>query len=301
MPPSYQPQGQYGHQQGPYQPQQGPYTPQQGPYNPQPGPYNPQQGPYNPQQRPYQPGYGPQPQFQPQQSPYQQYPQPYAPQDDQPTSAPAYEMIIGCGGEQPFMIPGTCRTVSHRHTRFWVDDNGNWFIEDLTGPQGNGTYIRDSSGEFRRINRKRIDRDSVIRLGAGGYNAFTFYANRIIAPDDFSFEFTLLQKQLREIQNEQQRLEAENERKAKKIKNVRLVGGCIAGLSAIGALFSMPGFIGVMAISGAIAGLLPAPNPKELKALLERKKSIMVCPKCFQPISETAIMNRLCPQCKAKG
>lgn len=263
-------------------------------YQPQ-APYFPQQGnPYGPQQHPYQPMREPLP-------PYQD--PPFGPQQEyeQSSSAPAYQIIIGCGGEQPFMIPGTCRTVSHRHARFWVDDNGYWFIEDLTGPNGNGVYIRDSNGEFRRIIRKRIDRDTVIRLGAGGHNAFTFFANRIIAPDDFSFEFTLLQRQLREIQQEQQKLEIENEQKAAKIKKVRTTGIVIGALSAVGALFGMPALLGVTLISGGIAALLPSPDQKALKALLEKKKSIMVCPKCFQPVSETSIMNRICPLCKAQG
>lgn len=213
-----------------------------------------------------------------------------------------YEMIIGKGGQQPFIIPGTCDAVSHNQARFWVDDNGNWFIEDLTGVNGNGTYVRDSTGIFRRIKTKMIDRDTVIRLGCGGHHSFTFYANRFIAPEDFSFEFDLLQHQLRSIQQEQAVLEAENEKKVKRMKLIRGTGGVITIAIMIYSAVTQS-FLGLApaAITGALSAFLPAPDQKQLKALMEKKKNILVCPNCFNPISETAVYNRVCPMCKAKG
>lgn len=213
-----------------------------------------------------------------------------------------YEIIIGNGGQQPFIIPGSCRAVSHNHARFYVDDNGNWFIEDLTGPNGNGTYVQDCNGVFRKIQTMTIDRDSVIRLGCGGHNSFTFYANRIIAPDDFSYEFSLIHERLREIQQEQVRLEADNEKKSKRIKTIRTVGGFLTLVFlGVGLVTGSPLGFAPAALSGGIAAFLPAPDQKQLKALMERKKSVMVCPRCFSPISEAAIYNRVCPLCKAKG
>ena len=213
-----------------------------------------------------------------------------------------YEIIIGNGGEQPFTIPGSCRAVSHNHARFYVDDDGNWFITDLTGPTGNGTFIRDSNGEFRRINTKMSDRDTVIRLGSGGHNSFTFYANRIIAPDDFTFEFDLLHRQLNDIRQEQLMLEAENEKKAKRIRGIRL-GGAVLTISFIAVSLITGSALGVApaVLSGAVSAFLPTPDQKKVKDLIERKKTSMVCPKCFSPISETAVYNRVCPLCKAKG
>lgn len=213
-----------------------------------------------------------------------------------------YEIIIGRGGQQPFTIPGTCEAVSHHHARFTVDDDGNWFIENLTGPGGNGIYIKDCNGTFRRTEAKMIDRDSVIRLGSGGHISFTFYANRIIAPDDYSYEFDLIQAQLREIQQEQSRVEAENEKKARKIKAIRAASGVVTlGLLAYAAVMKSPGGFAPAAISGAVTALLPSPDQKRLKAVLEKKKALLLCPKCFSPISEAAIYNRACPMCKAKG
>lgn len=213
-----------------------------------------------------------------------------------------YEIIIGNGGQQPFTIPGNCRAVSHNHVKFTVNDDGNWFIEDLTGPNGNGTYVQDCNGVFRRIHTKMIDRDTVIRLGCGGHNSFTFFANRIISPDDFSYEFDLLQARLREIQNQQTLLEAENEKKAKRIKVIRGIGTAIAAIFAIYSfIFQAPMGIGITVIAAGIATLLPSPDQKKIKALLEKKKAILVCPKCFLPINEASVYNRACPMCKAKG
>lgn len=213
-----------------------------------------------------------------------------------------YEILIGRGAQQPFIIPGNCNAVSHHHARFQVDDDGNWSIQDLTGPNGNGTFVQDSTGVFRRIQTKMIDRDTVIRLGSGGHNSFTFYANRVIAPDDFSYEFGLIHSRLHALQEEQARLEAENEKKARRIKAIRTTGTLIAAISALlSFVASMPGVIGVTVVAGGIATFCPAPDQKKLKALLEKKKALLVCPKCFQPISETALYNRMCPLCKAKG
>lgn len=213
-----------------------------------------------------------------------------------------YEIIIGREGQQPFPIPDTCKAVSRAHARFIVDDNGNWFIEDIKGPQGNGTFVMDANGEFRSIQSKMINRDSVIRLGSGGYKSFTFFANRIIAPDNFSYEFNLLNDRLRAIRQEQSLLEAANEKKAKKIKVIRAASGVITlGLLAYAAIMKSPAGFAPAAISGAVTALLPAPDQKQLKALAEKKKAILVCPRCFSPISETAVNNRVCPLCKAKG
>jgi len=213
-----------------------------------------------------------------------------------------YEIIIGRGAQQPFIIPGNCNAVSHNHARFMVDDDGNWFIEDLTGPNGNGTYVRDCNGIFRRVQSKMIDRDSVIRLGCGGHNSFTFYANRIIAPDDFSFEFDLIQTQLRDIQDEQARLEAKNEKKTKRIRTIRAAGGALTiTFIAISLITGSALGVAPAVLSGAVSAFLPTPDQKQFKAILEKKKAILICPKCFSPISEAAVYNRVCPLCKAKG
>lgn len=213
-----------------------------------------------------------------------------------------YEMIIGHGAQQPFTIPGSCSAVSHRHAMLRVDDMGNWYIDDLTGPQGNGTYIRDSEGIFRRITSKMIYRDSIIRLGSGGHNSFTFYANRIIAPDDYSYEFDLLHQQLMNFAQEQATLEAENEKKGKRMKYIRMGCGVLTAAFVLYSFISgnSVGFAPA-AVSGALTAMLPAPDQKPLKQLMERKKTMLVCPKCFNPISEIAINNRVCPMCKAKG
>lgn len=212
------------------------------------------------------------------------------------------EIIIGRGGQQSFIIPGSCGAVSHEHTRFWVDENRNWIIEDIKGPAGNGTFVMDEQGEFRRITIKMIDRDTIIRLGPGGHNSFTFYANRLISPDDYSYEFDLLESKLNAVKREQQMLEAENEKKQNRVKNLRMIGGGLTILVLVGG-FLLGGVGGAMpsVVVGAITGLLPGPDTKALKNLERKKRAFLLCPKCFAPISETTVYNRICPSCKAKG
>lgn len=213
-----------------------------------------------------------------------------------------YEIIIGRGGQQPFIIPGDCGAVSHEHTRFWVDESGHWIIEDIKGMAGNGTYVMDAQGVFRSIKTKMIDRDTIIRLGPGGHNSFTFYANRLIAPDDFTYEFDLLESKLHEIKREQQTLEAENEKKQVRVKNLRMVGGALTIVMLVGG-FLLGGVGGAMpsVVVGAITGLLPGPDTKALKNLEKRKRALLVCPNCFLPISEANAYNHKCPSCKAQG
>lgn len=213
-----------------------------------------------------------------------------------------YEIIIGRRAQQQFVIPDSCDAVSRQHARFWVDDNGNWFIDDLTGGRGNGTFVRDSTGAFRRIQTKMIDRDTVIRLGCGGHHSFTFYANRIIAPTNYSYEFDLLQRQMRELRQEQATIETANEKKAKRLKLIRGGSALVTlGIMAYSALTKSYLGLAPAAITGAVTALLPTPDQKQMKELLERKKNLLLCPCCFNPISEAALYNRVCPMCKAKG
>lgn len=213
-----------------------------------------------------------------------------------------YEIIVGRGGQQPFIIPGSCGAVSHEHARFWVDQAGNWIIEDIKGPAGNGTYVMDAQGEFRSVRSKMIDRETIIRLGPGGHNSFTFYANRFIEPEDFSFEFDLLESKLGQIKQEQMFLETENEKKQARVKNLRMVGGVLTIAMLVGG-YILGGVGGAMpsVVVGALTGLLPGPDTKALKALEKKKRALLVCPQCFLPISEANLYNHKCPSCKAHG
>lgn len=214
-----------------------------------------------------------------------------------------YTLTIGRNGEQPFTIPGTCQAVSHEHARLLVDESGNWTLEDLKPPPyGNGTYVRDADGEFRLITKKRIGLDTVIRLGCAGHNGFTFYANRLVAPDNFSYEFDLLEAKLTDIRRRQLMIEAENEKKQKRIRGIRIGSGVLTlGILATTMITGSGLGIAPAMLTGAVTALLPGPDQKALKALLEEKKNILVCPSCFSPISEADALNRACPRCKAKG
>ena len=65
------------------------------------------------------------------------------------------EFIIGRQGTQPFPISDAYYHVSTRHALITIDEQGQWWIEDLNST--NGTYIQDSTtGEFVRVQKKRI-------------------------------------------------------------------------------------------------------------------------------------------------
>lgn len=204
--------------------------------------------------------------------------------------------IVGRCGNQPFKI--TADGVSAEHAKITIRD-GLWFIEDLNSK--NGVFIRNAEGEFVRVYKKQIDKDTVIRLGQGGHHSCTFMANRLCAEEnDFSYEFMMLKKIRKELAAEEARQEQINHR-----------NGWIAKCSGLVVVFVCM-FLGkyididsnlkylLIAFAPILTGLFFRKDSVKLKTIKARKKNLIVCPKCGKPLSGYEVDNMQCSSCKAK-
>lgn len=204
--------------------------------------------------------------------------------------------IVGRCGNQPFKIAAD--GVSAEHAKVIVRD-GQWFIEDLNSR--NGVFIRNEKGEFVRVYKKKIDEDTIIRLGQGGHHSYTFMAHRLCAAEnDCSYEFMMLKKKLAELSEEEIRLDTISSR-----------NGWIAKCSGVGMVFIcilLGKFIHIdsnlryilIAFAPILIGLAFRNDSLKLKEIKARRKCFIVCPKCGKPLSDFEVENMQCNSCKAK-
>lgn len=211
----------------------------------------------------------------------------------------AHTFIIGRGGNQPFKI--TADSVSTEHARVTIDDNGVWTIEDLDS--ANGTYIRNTDGEFNQVFKKTIDEDTIIRLGRGGHHGHVFTAHQLVStPGDYSYEFRQLKKALVHQSELEAKLQAKAERNGwiSKCAGMGAVALC-ALLGSIDGISIDPNTRYVLIASAPIlVGLLFRNDNNALKQLRQKRQKLIVCPKCGRPLSEFDVENMICPACKAR-
>lgn len=205
--------------------------------------------------------------------------------------------VIGRCQESAIDIPDHCTAVSHRHARITPAEEGHWLVEDCQST--NGTFLRDTEGEFRRIYAKEVARSDVLRLGEGG-GSFTFTTHRLENPTDgFAYEF----RQLRRLLAEQKKAE---ERKEKAMVRNGWISRC-SGIVAliifllIGSLKNVsidPTFRYVLIASAPVlVGFLLQGDAAAIKRLRRRRERLLVCPKCFRPLSEMEIEQGKCFKC----
>ena len=216
------------------------------------------------------------------------------------------EFIIGRNSDSAIAVPADKLGVSGQHVRIVIDDDGVWHLEDLKS--ANGTYIRDDNGDYQRVYKKTINRNTVIRLGQQGHNSFTFMASRLIAPDNsYEYEFMHLKKLLARQAEEEEALERRNARNMKIVK----AASPIAMALCIGAQYIIPGMKndanlnlwisrGAMAVAPVAIGMFFGIDARGMKQLKQKRLKILTCPKCNYPVSEFDIQNMQCSRCKAK-
>lgn len=215
------------------------------------------------------------------------------------------EYLIGRCPDSSVKIPGDRTAVSTKHLKIYVDDSGQWKLEDLGS--SNGTYIKDEEGHFQQIYTKVITEDTVIRLGGQGHNSFTFWAHQAVEPEEnYAYEFGRLKKLLAKQQEEEEELEKHNSRNMTivKLSSPLALGLCVIAQVAIPRLGQDPNLNlwisrGVMGIAPFIMGVFFGINTKQAKSLRQKRQRVLVCPKCSFPISEFDIQNRQCSRCKA--
>lgn len=216
------------------------------------------------------------------------------------------EFLIGRAADSPITIPADKVGVSGSHVKISIDENGRWEVEDLNS--ANGTYVRDEDGNFQRVFKKKIDEDSIIRLGQGGHNSFVFMAHRVIAQDNsYEYEFRKLRNLLKCQMEEEEALELRN---ARNMKIVKAASPLAMGLCVV-AQYAIPGLKddanlnlwisrGAMALAPVVIGMFFGIDAHAVKSLKQKRIRLLTCPKCGYPVSEFDIQNMQCSRCKAK-
>ena len=104
-------------------------------------------------------------------------------------------IILGKEGQQPFNIFQT--GVSRQHAKVTIDEQNQWFIEDLGS--ANGTFVRrESDGTLVRVGKLQITPLSYICLGPDNAHGCRFYARQVL-PDNagrFNDEFVYMNEKM---------------------------------------------------------------------------------------------------------
>ena len=215
------------------------------------------------------------------------------------------EYIIGRGGTQPFTIADSCRGVSHKHARLTITDSGEWWIENLSGPQGNGVFLKTGPNNFERVEKRRIDEDTIIRLGEGSHLSYTFMAHRAVElPGNYAYEFLDLRKRFNLYKKAIADVEAENKRRSKMANTIMTIFIVLSVGIVLWSWLSGHGLNGMspMLFTGLVATLsrtMFGPKTDQLKKLMALRQTEFVCPVCGMPMSDFAIANLKCQACKS--
>ena len=220
-----------------------------------------------------------------------------------------YTLIVGREGNQPFPILE--EGVSRQHLQVTVPDrmDGVWSVKDLGS--SNGTFVQQKDGTFVRMTGiRQLSWNTVIRMGPDNMYGRTFWLCQLTQtdPNDFSLQFTELNRQLNAFSAEKQRRIEKQEDERKKAVYTRV----IISLSILALAFILPEIIpGMndkaamtfrivgMGISGPILLLLGIRKKKD--DMSKDYKTVFRCPngKCGRPLSEYDIRRGQCPACKA--
>lgn len=209
----------------------------------------------------------------------------------------AQEFIIGRAGTQPFTISDNCQGVSHRHARITIDDSGEWWIENISGPGGNGVFIKTGPDHFERVEKRKITEDTIIRLGEGTHLSYTFMAHRTIErPGDYSYEFKALRQRFKQYKQAIADLEATNKKRTKLANSIMVAFFVIAIPLALTQGVTAMVFSGLI---GTISRIVFGPKTEQMKKLMALRQTEFTCPVCGMPMNDMAIKNMKCLACKS--
>ncbi len=219
-----------------------------------------------------------------------------------------YTMIVGREGNQPFPILE--EGVSRQHLQVVVPDRMEdiWTVMDLGS--SNGTFVQQKDGTFERMQgTQKLSWNAVIRMGPDNMYGRTFWLCQLTQtdPNDFSLQFTELNRQLNALSTEKQRrIEKQEEERKKAIYTRAIISVSILVFSLV-----LPGLLGIeqqtamtirilgMGIAGSILPIFFL--GKKSNNALKDYKAVFRCPngKCGRPLTEFDIRRGQCPVCKA--
>lgn len=217
----------------------------------------------------------------------------------------AQEFIIGRQGNQTFPIADTYQGVSRKHARLTIADDGQWWIENISGAKGNGVYLKTGPDRFERVEKRRISEDTIIRLGEGTHLSYTFMAHRVIGrPGDYSYEFQALRKRFSQYKQAMQDLEDENKKRQKTVVNIRIYSMVIGVVLTVIMCLNKVNLMGASplifcSLIATMAGQAFGPKPDKMRKLSQIRQAEFVCPVCGNPMTDMAINNLRCQACKS--
>lgn len=222
------------------------------------------------------------------------------------------EIIVGRSGNQPFKIDDKKYYHVHgEHAKITVLDDKRWMLEDLKNGDGNGVYVRNDMGVFKRVIRQEISPKDTIRLGPEGVHSFVFTAYKVndkSGTDSPSVKETPYKREFIELKKRYKMFGKEEERLEKLVKRHRQLERVVPSLGMGVMCLPLDNFgLNPMMVRGAVLVLALAGtwfisrgDSDKLKELRERKEALLVCPCCQRPLSKYDIKNRRCTMCKAE-
>ena len=212
-------------------------------------------------------------------------------------------------GNNVYIVPEDCTTVSSPHAKLTVNNSGLWQLEDLNSK--NGTYVRNDKGEFERVFNLQITPDTVIRFGVAGHMSHTCWASHIKSwyegnKNDYFYEFDRVQRIAAEFNDKLAKQESIAERHnwiALFSSAVVMIGFVIYSLAKDETSFNSNDMMIRMLSMSTVPPLVKAcfnKDKKNLTALRQQRTWLLACPHCGMPLTDMEIENRMCNKCKRK-
>lgn len=208
------------------------------------------------------------------------------------------EIILGKEGTQPFAIEAT--GVSRQHAKITIDQNGQWFLEDLGSL--NGTFVRNEhDGSKHRVSRLAITPMTFIYLGPDNSLGCKFYARQAVVAGNFTAEMQYLVMRDQEVEEDLKK----QEQKALLLR--RIISGLT--LIALGVSFLLPkeqtdlkmNLLRIGTILSSLYTIIYNPQT-ERKKIVEKRNRLFDCPNpcCSRKLSSQDVKAMQCPGCKGK-
>lgn len=207
---------------------------------------------------------------------------------------------LGRDGDQPFSIAPTKLTVSGVHAFLDFDEEtGDLWIED--NHSKNGTFIRNSDGQYMQVIRERITPDTFICLGDDTALGCSFFAHQAFdsVQDVFFDDFFYIRKKSEEYDTRLEKLE----NATKWVRIFLQITVPILAIFLLKNLFPDLGSESRIVISMATPVILQLIDfPGKRKRIVEERSRWRRCPnpQCCHTLSDEEVQNMHCRACRAQ-